>query len=317
MTKTNLLTLAAKIAPAVFYGLLAIFLVVYLTKINYSQFATIHWNLQFIVLATLFGLAMRFWQVLIWINLLFNLGAKRLKENISQLTFVYAKSWLGRYIPGTAPWILGKIFFASRLGISKSKLAISSLLEGVLQIAVVMVVSLTILVCINPPHSLNTMMPFLIVALILCIVGVLPPVFNRAIAFTYKFIRKNTLNPEHLVTNKALFQAAALYVISALLSGTALFFIAKAIDPTLSFSNLLYVIGVSNLAGALGMIAIFAPSGIGVRDGIILALLSAILKPEYALVITVAARLWDVVIDLLFVGIAKVFLNRNGVVKNN
>lgn len=306
MTSQKIIRVVTKILPPVFYVLLVIFLVFYLKKIDFSQFNTVEWNWSFILLATFFGLAMRFWQVAIWLNLLHNLGAKAIKANIRPLTFVYAKSWLGRYIPGTAPWILGKIFFASKLGISKSKLAVSSLLEGALQIAVVMVVSLAILLLDTRLSHLGTTMTTLIfVALVACIIGVWPPVFNRLVTLAYKLIRKKQLDPEHLANNKTIAEGATLYVISALLSGTALFFIAKAIDPTLSFSNLPYVIGLSNLAGAMGMLAIFAPSGIGVRDGIILALLSVIMKPEYALAVTVAARLWDVIIDLLFAAISK------------
>jgi uncharacterized membrane protein YbhN (UPF0104 family) len=52
------------------------------------------------------------------------------------------------------------------------------------------------------------------------------------------------------------------------------------------------------------MLAFFAPSGIGVREGIQLALLNIIMPAEYALVITIFTRLWGVVTDFLFFGIA-------------
>lgn len=312
MTNQKLVRVAAKIVPPVFYILLILFLVVYLKNIDYSQFTAIEWNWYFVGIATFFGLAMRFWQVFIWINLLHNLGAKNLKPHLAQLTFVYAKSWLGRYIPGTAPWILGKIFFASKHGIAKSKLAVSSLLEGALQIAVVMVVSLAILLFDARLAKLGSTMTILIIgALIVCVISVWPPIFNRIVSLAYKLVRKKQLDPEHLASNKTIMQGALLYVVSALFSGTALFFIAKAIDPQLDLSNLPYVIGLSNLAGAMGMLAIFAPSGIGVRDGIILALLSLIMRPEYALAATVAARLWDVVIDLLFVATSKIAASKD------
>ena len=60
--------------------------------------------------------------------------------------------------------------------------------------------------------------------------------------------------------------------------------------------------GASSLAGAVSMLAIFAPSGIGVREGIQLALLSIIMPTEYALVITVFTRLWGVAMDFIFLG---------------
>lgn len=68
--------------------------------------------------------------------------------------------------------------------------------------------------------------------------------------------------------------------------------------------------GAFNLAGAIGMLAIAVPSGLGVRDGIQLILLGVIMPPEIALAITVAARLWSLLIDVLFFVIAAV-LHRN------
>ncbi len=68
---------------------------------------------------------------------------------------------------------------------------------------------------------------------------------------------------------------------------------------------MLFVIGVSNLAGALGMLAIFAPSGIGVREGILLGLLSIVMPTEFALLVTVTSRLWDVALDGIFFAIGK------------
>src|SRR5690606_15773151 len=96
-------------------------------------------------IATLLAMAFRYWGAFIWLAILRTLGATRLRQNLSQLLHVYAKSWLGRYIPGTAPWILGKIYFASKLGVSKNKLAVSSLLEGGLQIIVTLVIAVGIL----------------------------------------------------------------------------------------------------------------------------------------------------------------------------
>lgn len=306
MMQRPIIKAAIKIIPYIFYALLLIFLVLYIKNIDFSQFKSVHIDWRFVVIASVFGLAMRFWQIFIWFTLLRNLGAKDLKKSTRQLAYVYAKSWLGRYIPGTAPWILGKIYFASKHGISKSKLAVSSLLEGALQVSIVMAVAFAVLLFDARLNIISGTLKLLMVGvLIACVVAIYPPVFNRLISLAYKLLRKKKIDAEDLASNKTILQGALLYVIGALLSGTALFFIAKAIYPPLAYDNLLYVLGVSNLAGALGMLAIFAPSGIGVREGILLALLSVVMPAEYALLVTVTSRLWDVAMDGIFFGSTK------------
>lgn len=300
--------LALKAIPYIFYALLIIFLFLYITHIDFSKFRSATFAWHFVIIASLFGLASRFWQIFIWFNLLRNLGATGLRKSTRQLAYVYAKSWLGRYIPGTAPWILGKIYFASKHGITKSKLAVSSLLEGGLQIAVVMAVAFAILLFDTRLDIISGTIKLLMIAvLVACIVSIWPPIFNRIVSLAYKLIRKKKIDKADLASNKTVIQGASLYIVSALLSGTALFFISKAVYPSLGYSNILFVIGVSNLAGALGMLAIFAPSGIGVREGILLTLLAVVMPPEFALLVTVTSRLWDVAMDFIFFGATKLF----------
>lgn len=285
-----------------FYLLLVVFLVFYLKSIDYDKLQNIQIQWIYIVYCTFLGLISRYFGAYIWMVLLRGLGSGVIKDKM-QLISVYAKSWMGRYIPGTAPWILGKIHFASQHGISKNKLAVSSLLEGGLQICVTMVISATLLILdprlsvINPVTRL-----LMILAIVFGIVIMLPPVFNRVVSTIYKMIRKKELSLEHLANGKTIAKGASLYVINALIGGLGFFFITKAVYLDLQYSNLLFIMGASSLAGAVSMLAIFAPSGIGVREGIQLALLSIIMPTEYALIITVLTRLWGVAMDFIFLG---------------
>lgn len=313
MNNTPLIKAIVKIAPYIFYGILLFFLILYIQKIDFSEFRSItSFVWQFIVIASVFGLAARFWQVFIWFAILRTLGAKDLTSHKYQLTYVYAKSWIGRYIPGGAPWILSKIYFASKHGISKSKLAVSSLLEGSLQVTVVMIVALIILMFDTRLNSINEDIKLPILGiLVVCVIVIWPPIFNRIVSLAFKILRKKSVSKEDLASNRTITQGAFLYIIGAFLSGTALFFIAKAVYPELGYSDMLYVIGVSNLAGAIGMLALFAPSGLGVREGILLTLLSIIMPTELALTVTVVSRLWDISVDGVFFVVTKIVSLKN------
>jgi uncharacterized membrane protein YbhN (UPF0104 family) len=296
-----------KIIPIAFYILLVIFLFFYLKSIDFSKIITINIAWQYILLATIFGLFFRYFGAYIWTVILRTLGAENVHYS-KDLIHVYSKAWMGRYIPGTAPWILGKIFFASQHGISKNKLAIGSLLEAALQIIVQLVFSLLILAFdVRLKVIPNYIKIVILFIAIICVLALVPNVFNKLMGVVYKIILKKKLDKEHHATNQTIFRGFTLYVVGSIVSSLSLFFIAKAIYPSLSYSNMLFVMGADTLAGAIGMIVIFAPSGIGVREGIQLTLLSLIMPKELALIITVVTRLWNVLVDLLFFALGALF----------
>ena len=283
-----------------FYILLIVFLIFYIRSIDFAKLTSV--DIIWVIL--LFGLVIdvvgRYWMVLIWLVILKGLGATKLND-VRGLAYVYAKSWLGRYIPGTAPWILGKIYFASKHGVEKGKLAISSLLEAALQIIVMLAFSLFAL-ALDPrldvisPET-KAMMGLL---LVVCLAFLLPPVFNYFMNLAHRILKKRPLDKNNYADARTIGRGAALYLISALLTGLTFFFIAKSVDPTIETSNLLFIMAIANLSGALGMLAIFVPSGLGVREGVQLLLLTVVVSPEHAIIIAVIARLLSVVSDLSF-----------------
>lgn len=305
--KTSIKKLSgSKLVPVAFYVLVAIFLVLYLKSIDFQKLQEAHFAWSFMAIASVFALISRYWAVFVWLVLLKGLGAKDIEKHKIALAYVFAKSWMGRYIPGTAPWILGKIYFASKHGISKNKLAVSSLLEGGLQITVTIAVSFVMLLLDSRLSIIsNQLKIFMIGVLVCCVVAVIPRMFNKIVSVAYKLLKKNEIEAEHLANGQTIIRGSLLFIIGALLSGISLFFIAKAVSPSIGINDMLFVMSASNLAGAIGMLAIFVPSGIGVRDGILILLLSVIMPTELALTITVIGRLWGVVMDFLFFGITK------------
>jgi len=124
-------------------------------------------------------------------------------------------------------------------------------------------------------------------------------------------VRRKTLDPEHLATFQTVLWGTSLYLANAIVNGLSLFFIAKGVDPSLAYSNILFAMGAASLAGAASMLAIFAPSGLGVREGIQLVLFSLIMPKELALAVTIITRLWSVGIDFVFFGLSKLIAGRS------
>jgi glycosyltransferase 2 family protein len=290
-----------KTVPIFFYLLIAAFVVLYIKSIDFHALASVNIQWLLLIVAILVGLLARYWNAFIWLILLHTLGAKSLRQHLAELLHVYSKSWMGRYIPGTAPWILGKIYFASKVGIPKNKLAISSLLEAALQVLVFIALSLVLLLADNRLEEFrNQYILLLSIAIIGCIVAILPPVFNAVISFAYKLLKRKNLPKEDLASSKTIFRGVALFVVSSLINGVSLFLVAKSIDASVGTDDLLYIMGAGNLAAAIGMLAVFAPSGVGVREGIQLLLLSIIINPAYALIVVIMSRVVEVIGDIIF-----------------
>jgi hypothetical protein len=75
--------------------------------------------------------------------------------------------------------------------------------------------------------------------------------------------------------------------------------------PTLDFGDR-RLASAFNLAGAVGILSIFAPSGLGVRESVQLLLLPLVMPAEVGLVVTIAARLWSIAVDVAFYAITRV-----------
>jgi uncharacterized membrane protein YbhN (UPF0104 family) len=238
------------------------------------------------------------WGAYMWLLLLHGLGAKEI--NKITLLYVYGKSWLGRYIPGTAPWILGKIGFASEQGISKKKLGASSLLEALLQLISTIITSLLLILISRRFISLP---PFawviLLMGLVVCLVLVYPKYFNGLLNFVFLKIKKQNLGLENSTSFKLNVKIILLYSIGAILTAFSLFLVARSV-VYISPDSIPYVMGVSTLSGAIGMMAIFVPSGLGVREVSQVALLSVIMPIDQAVLISVLSRFWSIATDLLF-----------------
>lgn len=93
-----------KVVERGFYLLFVVFIVYYLASVDYSTFEEVQPSWWALGVATVLAMAFRFWGAFIWTTLLRSLGAHDVRLD-AELLYVYAKSWLGRYIPGTAPWL--------------------------------------------------------------------------------------------------------------------------------------------------------------------------------------------------------------------
>lgn len=293
-----------------FLVIIIFFLVLYLKGTDFSQLRHLRINWWLAIVASAWALLFRYWAVFIWRVILRALGSPTL-PSFRLMTYIFAKAWMARYIPGTVTWIAGKVYMAASYGISKSRLAVSSMLEGGMQVVASTVVSLLLIGFSSHVESIPVAVRIVVVLVSLACLSILfPPVFNRLLHKAHVVIKKQKPGVELRINGQAVIRSFLLFAIGTFINGTACFFLVMALDAHIALSLYFYIVGAFGLAGAIGIAVPFLPSGIGVRDGVLLVLLGAVMPKDLALAITVFSRLWQVAIDGLFLAVAKFFDKR-------
>ena len=289
-----------KLPSIVFYVLFVAFVYWYVRRLDFSTLEGVSFDPWMLSVATALALLFRYWSVFTWLDILKGLGVGRIQDKVT-MAYVYAKSWLGRYLPGKVTWIFGKIYFASEQGIPRRKLAVGSVVEAALQTTVTLLLSL-VLLSFDARLDVFTagQKVVMFVGSATLVITLLPPVFNRLVGLAYVRLRKGVLQTEDHIKKRTLLRGLLLYGLGFFASGASYFFLTKSLHPELPYEHLFFIVGAFNLAGAIGIVSVFAPSGIGVRESVQLLLLPLVISAELALIVTVAARLWSLLVDGLF-----------------
>ncbi len=288
------------IASIVFYLSLIIFLTIYLKKLDFSNVELNTLSVPYLLTGSVLALAFRYWGAFTWYKLLRSLTIKPI-EFSRKLIWIYAKAWLGRYIPGKIAWIVARIHFGQKLGIGKVELATSSSYESITQVLINIIIASVFLVAndkIDFPEINLTF--YLVIPLVLGCLLIIPSIFNHLTSKALRLFLKSEKSTAKKISPQDTRSVALKHALGSLFSGASYFFLTASITGDLDFANFLYIIGTFNLAGAIGTAAVFAPSGIGVREGIQVIFLSQIVPLEIALIISLFARIWSTAIDISF-----------------
>lgn len=295
-----------RILVTCFYVAVVVFVIFYFKDIEWSLILSVDvaWGYMF------FSFIVRMAGLLIlpiaWKILLSNFGNKLSNK---KLYSIYAQSWIGRYIPGKVAWLGGKIYFAVQEGIGKGVAVISSFLDSILQVLASMLVAAIFFFTVKQVPALDsnliTITYIATVALIICL---LPPVFNLIVGLAHRVIKRRPMESTFRMGGMPILKSTGAVALGKVLSGMAVSIIAIAVYPQITLADFFYVIAVNCSATAIGMVAIFAPAGLGVKESLQIVMLGVVFPREIVLVIVTLASLQSILGDLIFYFIARVVL---------
>lgn len=205
-------------------------------------------------------------------------------------------SQIGKYIPGNVAHLLGRAALAVKDGVPKRAIGGALLAETALTVlGGLMVTALGLWLAADETRQLLALVPD--TAPIVALLGTLAVLIVgfTIIAFLSARTRIAALPNVRL---GPLCAAGAVYVISFVILGMTLHFIAQSVSPTAS-PALALSIAVFSLAWIVGLITPGAPGGLGVRDAIMTLGLAPIIGAPEALSVAVLHRAISVAGDVL------------------
>jgi len=276
-------------------GLILFFLIRVLYR-NWLQVKSFDFSFAWssLVLSFLILLAYLFFRVYIWKVMLHKMKVSLGFRTCLKISFL---STMGKYLPGKVWLVLGKVYLAGKEGISKPIALASAVLEVVLELTASIAFFLVFMATRPGMKSLSgNLISIMGFAVADRLVMLHPKVFYAIINMALKWMKKETI--QAAIGYSGMIQLFSYYLLLVLVQGIAFYFFINAI----CFLPLNTLFGLSAslaAAGALGTLSVFAPSGLGVREGVLALLLANYVVSPIAVLISLLARIWVILGEIV------------------
>lgn len=250
---------------------------------------SVHWS--WIILGSVCAIVGQLIYVYGWIRLLADCGVAL---PLWPATRMFFASNLGRYLPGGKAWQMGIVgVMAAEIGLPPATLAATSLLMGIVGIGVGMLVLI-----VTGSAAMGVSRQWVVVPLLGVACVLTAPQLLRLWPRPYAFVVGKWPHVA-TITNAGMWATVWTSTVNWFLWGLALYLLARGLigDPRASVSTY-----VAAWAGPFiaGLVAVFAPAGVGVRDSAMTEVLRAGgLSAGNTLLVVVVARLWATVLEVV------------------
>jgi hypothetical protein len=219
----------------------------------------------------------------------------------SRAVYIQFAAWMARYIPGKLGLLLVKIELGSREGASRRHLFFASMYENIFSTLSSFIIGIPILLYYFLGFFSNNLyselLPLALAFIACALVFLHPSVFRYFVNMGLRLFRRRELPRNEILGWGQIAANLLRYVTINLFYGIGFYVMVDSFTP-IGISKLLPMVGILVFSTVIGLLAVFAPAGLGVREGIMLLLLQSYFPLEIATVITVFARIWVSIADL-------------------
>jgi len=266
---------------------------------NWSQIQQHEWqfNLPLLAGATVSLIGSYVLDIAIWRYAITRMGERITLPHALRLYFA---AGLAKYIPGTVWQFLGWFYLAQREGISKIVAGTSIVLCQALSALAGALLALAAFAAYGSEDVVRQLIPLLLILPVALLV-LQPRVVGTLLNWGLTRIGRQPIDLN--LSFRDLLLIFVFYVLSYVLWGLALFLFTNSLT-TLPWSNFAPFLGVFPAAYALGLIAPFAPAGLGVREGTLTVLISFFVPLPIATVIALLTRPWMMAVEIVGAALA-------------
>jgi len=264
-------------------------------QVREADFALEVLPLLFSTLIFAFSYVVQMW---IWYLITCKLGIA-LPARDTATSWVYSQ--FGKYLPGKVWLVLGRLLFYASKGKSKKIVSVGLYLETISMIAaaaLVFLISLFFFAEVRFPLGRSPwgwVSLFIVGIFMLLHPGLLQKVLN---GFLIRFKREPVTLP---LRYRDILWIVFLSVLAWGIGGVGFYLFVDAVFPV-SPDHILFLTGALAFSSTLGLLAIFSPSGLGVREGILVYLLSHTMPGAVAVLVSILTRIWMTLIEIGLAG---------------
>ena len=294
--------------------ILALAIIVFLVRVLYQTWGDLaatgfrfDFDLPRLITSLLLLVVARALAMEAWRQILLSLGEK--------ISVVFGlRAWfvanLAKYIPGNVWQVATMMAMVERHGVSKTNALLSQIVYTSFALAIAGLLGL-LFVVIRPEVlngvidlSLASYAPLIAaIAFLILIVILALPITNRLIVAVASKIMRRELHPPQSTFARGLLPpifSLAMWVTN----GIAFYLFVDSVTP-ISPTLLLAFIAMNAGAYWIGYVSFITPSGLGFREGVLAWMLTSFMPAPVAVALSLAARLWSSVGELL--GVAVVY----------
>ena len=256
-----------------------------------------HFNYMALTISFILLLAALTFMLLLWRRILARTG----------FSIGFRKSWriwfisnLGHYVPGKVWQIMGMVYLCQKEGVPRMATLASVIMAQVWSILSAFIL-LGIYAFLSDAPQLPSYAPWLVFFVPLGLIMTYPPVMEKLANGVLKWLRREPIHLRIDFRQSLLFLGR--YLLSWFLYGAAFFVFLLSLQamPWRYFPAITSVFATSY---TLGFLCLVVPGGLGVREGLLTALLSLYMPLPMATVVSLLSRLWFTAGELVCLGLA-------------
>jgi uncharacterized membrane protein YbhN (UPF0104 family) len=223
------------------------------------------------------------------------------KISFQEIISVYVKANIGKYLPGNVMHFAGRNILAGKLGFKQLDIAFCSIVEIVMLIFTACFLSIILamqsfqMVIKNLYGKINPFYVFGILIILFIFIAVAIWLFIKKSGFIDKY--------KHLFTRnflKLLCKLFCIYSVTLIIPGIFLVLIFTfALGCNLSLQTTMIIIAAYTISWVAGFIVPGAPGGIGVRESILLLILSPFYANDIILLAAILHRISSILGDII------------------